>query len=65
MMYENRIKHLKEAHRMLDVKVDSMSSTSHFIDEELVQLKKQRLTLADEIARMQRLQTSKIDTIKE
>jgi len=64
-MYENRIKHLKEAHRMLDVKVDSMSSTSHFIDEELVQLKKQRLTLADEIARMQRLQTSKIDTIKE
>jgi hypothetical protein len=49
-MYENRIKHLEESHRVLDKKVDELESNGHFNDNELADLKKQRLHLRDEIS---------------
>lgn len=49
-MYENRIKHLEEAHRALDKQVDTLEKTGLFEDLKLEDLKKQRLHLKDEIA---------------
>ena len=49
-MYENRIKHLEEAHRALDKQVNNLEKTGLFEDLKLEELKKQRLLLKDEIA---------------
>jgi len=49
-MYEMRIKHLEEAHRALDKKVDTLEKNGLFEDLHLEELKKQRLHLKDEIA---------------
>jgi uncharacterized protein YdcH (DUF465 family) len=49
-MYEMRIKHLEEAHRALDKKVDTLEKNGLFEDLKLEELKKQRLHLKDEIA---------------
>jgi uncharacterized protein YdcH (DUF465 family) len=49
-MFENRIKHLEEAHRSLDKRIDGLESTGVFDDMELEILKKQRLLLKDKIA---------------
>ena len=49
-MYENRIKHLEEAHRALDKQVDTLEKTGLFEDLKLEQLKKDRLLLMDKIA---------------
>jgi uncharacterized protein YdcH (DUF465 family) len=49
-MYENRIKHLEEAHRALDKQVDNLEKNGLFEDLKLEELKKQRLHLKDEIA---------------
>ena len=49
-MYENRIKHLEEAHRALDKRVDTLEKNGLFEDLKLEELKKQRLHLKDEIA---------------
>jgi len=48
-MYENRIKHLEEAHHMLDKKIDQMERTGVYEDEDIHKLKKQRLLLRDQI----------------
>ncbi len=48
-MYENRIKHLEEAHRALDKQVDNLEKNGLFEDLKLEELKKQRLRLKDEI----------------
>jgi hypothetical protein len=48
-MYENRIKHLEEAHRMLDKQIDDLEKTGLFEDLKLEELKKQRLRLKDNI----------------
>lgn len=55
-MYENRIKHLEESHRLLDKRIDEMEKSGRFDDAELGNLKKQRLQFKDEIARLTRLQ---------
>lgn len=47
-MYEHRIKHLEELHRVLDKRIDGMESTGVFEDTTLEVLKKQRLHLRDE-----------------
>ncbi len=47
-MYENRIKHLEELHRVLDKRIDGLESTGVFEDATLEVLKKQRLHLRDE-----------------
>jgi uncharacterized protein YdcH (DUF465 family) len=48
-MYENRIKHLEEAHRALNKKIDTLEKNGLFEDLKLEELKKQRLHLKDEI----------------
>ena len=49
-MYENRIKHLEEAHRALDKQVDTLEKNGLFEDLRLEELKKERLLLKDKIA---------------
>lgn len=49
-MYENRIKHLEEAHRALNKQVDNLEKNGLFEDLKLEELKKHRLHLKDEIA---------------
>ena len=49
-MYEQRIKHLEEAHRALDKKIDTLEKTGVFQDLTLEEMKKQRLHLKDNIA---------------
>lgn len=49
-MYEQRIKHLEEAHRSLAKQVEALEKTGNFTDQRLVELKKQKLTVKDEIA---------------
>lgn len=48
-MFENRIKHLEEAHRALDKQIDTLEQTGLFEDLKLEDLKKHRLHLKDEI----------------
>ena len=55
-MYEMRIKHLEEAHRALDKKVDNLEKNGLYEDLHLEELKKQRLHLKDEIAILKRKQ---------
>jgi uncharacterized protein YdcH (DUF465 family) len=49
-MYENRIKHLEDAHRALNKQIDTLEKNGLFEDLKLDELKKQRLHLKDEIA---------------
>lgn len=49
-MYQNKIKHLEEAHRVLNKQIDTMEKTGIFNDLKIEELKKQRLRLKDEIA---------------
>lgn len=55
-MYENRIKHLEEAHRALDKQIDTLEKNGLFEDLKLEDLKKQRLHLKDDIAILKRKQ---------
>jgi len=48
-MYEQRIKHLEEAHRSLAKQVEALEKTGNFTDQRLAELKKQKLTVKDEI----------------
>ena len=40
-MYETRIKHLEEAHRILDKQIDGLEKTGTYSDDRLTGLKKQ------------------------
>ena len=55
-MYENRIKHLEESHRVLDQKIDTLEKYGLFEDMKMQELKKQRLLLRDELAILKRKQ---------
>ena len=55
-MYENRIKHLEEAHRIINKQIDGLEKTGAFSDDRMQHLKKQRLQYRDEIARPNKLQ---------
>ena len=55
-MYENKIKHLEEAHRVLDQKIDTLEKNSLFEDIKMQELKKQRLLFRDELAILRRKQ---------
>jgi uncharacterized protein YdcH (DUF465 family) len=48
-MYQNRIKHLEEAHRALDKQIDTMEKTGIYDDLKIDEMKKQRLRLKDDI----------------
>jgi hypothetical protein len=51
-MYQTRIKHLEESHRILDKQIDTMEKTGIFDDLKIEELKKQRLLLKDEIVKL-------------
>ena len=55
-MYENKIKHLEEAHRVLDQKIDTLEKNGLFEDTKMQELKKQRLLFRDELAILRRKQ---------
>ena len=56
-MYENRISHLKEMHRVLDNKItEHEKNHPHSETNSLTEWKKQKLALRDEISRLERLQ---------
>jgi len=55
-MYENKIKHLQEAHRVLDQKIDTLEKNGLFEDIKMQELKKQRLLFRDELAILRRKQ---------
>jgi uncharacterized protein YdcH (DUF465 family) len=50
--WENRLKHLENDHAELNKRIDGMESTGVFEDATLEVLKKQRLHLKDEIAKL-------------
>ena len=55
-MYENRIKHLEHVHDMLDKKIDALERTGVFEDNNIHDLKKQRLQVRDQLAELRRKQ---------
>lgn len=55
-MYENRIKHLEEAHHALDKKIKGLEATGVYEDEHLHELKKQKLKLKDDIENLKKKQ---------
>ena len=56
-MYENRIRHLKDMHRVLDNKIAEHERNYPHGQTQLVQeMKKQKLIYKDEIARLEKLQ---------
>ena len=60
-MYENRIKHLEEAHRALDKQIENLEKNGLYEDLKLDNLKKQRLHLKDEIVILKHKQTKEIN----
>ena len=55
-MYEGRIKHLEESHRVIDQKIDTLERNGLFEDTKMQELKKQRLLFRDELAILRRKQ---------
>ena len=53
-MYENRLRHLKEAHHALDKQIAGLESTGRFDDNQMQELKKQKLHLRDQIVELQK-----------
>jgi hypothetical protein len=53
-VYENRLKHLEEAHHALDKQITGLESTGRFDDAQMQELKKQKLHLRDQIEQLQR-----------
>jgi hypothetical protein len=51
-MYEVRIKHLEEAHRFLDTQIDKLILNGQFEDIKVIEMKKKKLTLKDNIAKL-------------
>ena len=49
MSWENRIKHLEQAHQALDKRINGLEKTGVFDDVDLTDLKKQRLQLKKQI----------------
>lgn len=54
MTLENRIHHLEKQHAELDRKIDTMTRTGNFDDNTLSSLKKQRLSLQDQLSHLRR-----------
>lgn len=57
-MYISRLKHLEEAHRVLNKQIDTLEQTGIFEDLKLEELKKKRLLLKDKIAILRHKQDS-------
>lgn len=55
-MYQQRIKHLEEAHRMLDLQIKTLTESGNYNDSALSELKKKKLLYKDEIRNLTRQQ---------
>lgn len=55
MTYKNRIAHLEEQHHHLDKQIDQMIRDGKYEDNNLHEMKKQKLQFKDEIAKLQEL----------
>ena len=56
-MYESRIKHIEEMHRVLNKQIDDMEKNHPHVEEsKLADLKKKKLQYKDELARLKKLQ---------
>ena len=53
-MFENRLRHLEEAHHALDKQIAGLESTGRFDDAHMQELKKQKLHLRDQIEDLKR-----------
>ena len=53
--WRNRVAHLQKEHERLDKQIDSMIENGLYEDNAIHDLKKQRLLIRDEIAKLQRL----------
>lgn len=57
MSYKGKIKHLEEMHKILNKQIDDMERNHpHVAVDNLTSLKKQKLLIKDEIARLNKLQ---------
>ncbi len=57
MSYKGRIKHLEEMHRLLDKQINEMQVNHPHVDvDHLVEMKKKKLQIKDEISKLNRLQ---------
>jgi hypothetical protein len=55
-MYENRIRHLEEMHASLDKQIRGLESTGRFDDATMQTMKRQKLSLKDQISELKRKQ---------
>lgn len=55
-MYQQRIKHLEEAHRTLDLQIKTLTESGNYNDSALSELKKKKLLYKDEIRNLTRQQ---------
>jgi hypothetical protein len=56
-MYEAKIKQLEESHRVLNKQIDDMERNHPHVEEaKLAEMKKKKLLIKDEIARLNKLQ---------
>lgn len=51
--WTNHVKHLEEAHRVLDLKLKEMEKHPHVDESKVAELKRQKLKCKDEIQRLQ------------
>ena len=51
--WTNHVKHLEEAHRVLDLKLKEMEKHPHVDESKVAELKRQKLKYKDEIQRLQ------------
>lgn len=57
MSYKNRVQHLEEMHRLLDKQINEMQTNHPGVDaEHVIELKKKKLQIKDEISRLKKLQ---------
>ena len=52
--YTQRLKFLRETHQYLNKKIDTMEKTGRFTDEEISEMKRDRLKMKDEIERLEK-----------
>ena len=52
--YTQRLKWLRETHQYLNKKIDTMEKTGKFTDEEISEMKRDRLKMKDEIEKLEK-----------
>ena len=52
--YTQRLKWLRETHQYLNKKIDTMEKTGKFSDNEISEMKRDRLKMKDEIERLEK-----------